>query len=386
MFFGGQFFSLIGTWMDTVAQSWLVYRLTGSSAALGGIGFTSQIPVFLLSPLGGIIADRYNRHSVIVITQIASMAVAATLAAVTFSGHVRIWQMYLLAGILGIVNAFDIPARQAFLSQLVPTEDLMNAIALNSSMFNASRIVGPAIAGMLVAHVGEAWCFSINAVSYIAVLAGLFRMNLLPRELAAQQNSPLMDVIEGFRFVWASRPIRALLALIAIISLAGLPFAVLMPVFADRVLHGGPKTLGWLMGASGVGALAGALLLASRQSLTGLGKWVPLSAAAFAAALVVFAFSRTVWLSMLTLVVIGFSMMIEMGASNTLIQSIAPDRLRGRVMSVYSMMFMGMAPLGALLAGAAAEHVGAPWTVAAGALICLIASVVFAVSETWTAH
>ena len=334
MFFGGQFFSLVGTWIDTVAQSWLVYRLTGSSVSLGAIGFTSQIPLFLLAPLGGIVADRYNRHSVIVTTQIASMAVAAALAAVTFSGHVRIWHMFVLAGTLGIVNAFDVPARQAFLSQLVPPEGLMNAIALNSSMFNATRIVGPAIAGILVAQVGEAWCFSINALSYIAVLAGLFRMKLPPREQAARQNSPLADVIEGFRFVWANRPIRALLALIAVISLTGLPFWILMPVFADRVLHGGPKTLGWLMGSSGVGALAGALLLASRKNLTGLGKWVPLSAGAFAAALVAFALSRTVWLSMLTLVAIGFTMMIQMGASNTLIQSMAPDRLRGRVMSV----------------------------------------------------
>jgi MFS family permease len=378
LFFSGQLISLIGTWMQNVAQAWLVYRLTGSSVLLGAIGFAGQIPVFLMSPLGGIVADRYSRHRVVIATQTASMVLAFALAAVTLSGSVKIWHIFALSALLGVVNAFDIPARQSFIVDMVGKADLMNAIALNSSMFNASRVVGPAIAGILVANIGEGWCFFANAVSYIAVIAGLLLMNV-PRHVHVEQpGSPLSHVAEGFRFVSRNPPVYVLLMLLGIVSLTGMPYAVLMPIFADRILHGGAAGLGWLMGASGVGALAGALLLASRQTVRGLGAWVAVSAVGFGVGLIAFGFSRVFWLSAAILLPVGFTMMIEMGSSNTLIQSMTPDRLRGRVMSVYSRMFMGMAPIGSLLAGAAADRLGAPWTVAAGGIICMAAAGVFA--------
>jgi MFS family permease len=378
LFFAGQLISLSGTWMQNVAQSWLVYRLTGSPALLGLVSFCGQAPVLFLSPLGGIVADRYNRHKVVVGTQLASMILALALAALTFSGAVRVWHIMLLAGLLGVVNAFDIPARQAFIMDMVGREDLMNAIALNSAIFNLSRVLGPAIAGILVASIGEAWCFLANGISYIAVIAGLLLMKPTIRIAPHREGNALVSIIEGFRFVLGAPPIFALLALLGTLSLTGMPFAVLMPIFADRILNGGATGLGILMGTSGVGALAGALTLASRTSVRGLGKWVAVSAMAFGSGLILFSLSRSFRVSAALMVPIGFSMMIEMGSSNTLIQSMTPDHLRGRVMSVYSMMFMGVAPFGALLAGLAAERLGAPLAVAAGGAICLAASAVFA--------
>ncbi|MBZ5729059.1 MAG: MFS transporter [Acidobacteriia bacterium] len=377
LFFGGQLISLVGTWMQNVAQAWLVYRITGSEVLLGAVGFSGQIPVFLFSPLGGIVADRYSRRRVVIATQTASMLLAFALAALTISGAVRIWHVFALSALLGVVNAFDIPARQSFIVDMVGRADLMNAIALNSSMFNASRIVGPAIAGILVATIGEGWCFFANAVSYIAVIAGLLLMHVARHERLTEAGSPLSHIIEGFRFVIQNPPIHALLMLLGVVSLTGMPYAVLMPIFADRILHGGARAMGWLMGASGVGALAAALLLAGRQNLRGLGTWVAAAACAFGVVLVAFSFSRIFWLSAALLVPLGFSMMIQMGSSNTLIQSMSPDRLRGRVMSVYSMMFMGMAPIGSLLAGAAAGKLGAPLTVASGGIICMAAAGIF---------
>jgi MFS family permease len=376
LFFGGQQISLIGTWMQTVAQAWLVYRLTGSSVLLGGIGFCSQIPIFLLAPLGGIVADRYNRQKVVIATQTASMLLALALAALTLAGAVRIPYIFVLAALLGAVNAFDMPARQSFIVEMVGRTDLMNAIALNSSMFNASRMIGPAIAGVLVARIGEGWCFFANGVSYLAVIAGLLLMRVAPRDVRPA-GSPLRRVTEGFRYVAGNLPVRSLLALLAVVSLTGMPYTVLMPIFAHRVLHGGAGTLGALMGATGIGALMGALLLATRRNLQGFGRGVAVAAAAFGASVVAFAFSRTYWLSMGILVLAGFSMMVQMAATNTLIQSIVPDRLRGRVMSIYSMMFMGMAPFGSLLAGWGAARFGSPATVAAGGAVCMVAAGVF---------
>jgi MFS family permease len=377
LFFSGQLISLIGTWMQNVAQAWLVYRLTGSSALLGLVSFASQIPVFLMSPVGGIVADRFRRHRVVIATQTASMILALALAALTLSGTIQIWHIFVLSVLLGVVNAFDIPARQSFLVDMVGREDLINVIALNSSMFNASRVVGPAVAGILVASIGEGWCFFANGVSYIAVIVGLLFMHVTVHRPVNHLGSPLADVIEGFRFVIASAPIHHLMILLGVVSLTGMPFAVLMPIFADKILHGGARGLGILMGASGVGALAGALLLASRLSVRGLGRWVAISAATFGAVLIAFALSRSFWLSCALMLPTGFAMMVEMGSSNTLIQTMSPDRLRGRVMSVYSMMFMGMAPVGAVLAGLAAERWGAPPTVAGGGVICMVAAGVF---------
>jgi MFS family permease len=378
LFFTGQLISLSGTWMQNVAQSWLVYRLTGSPALLGLVSFCGQAPVLFLSPLGGIAADRYNRHRIIIGTQFASMILALMLAALTFSEAVRVWHVMLLAGLLGVINAFDIPARQAFIMDMVGREDLINAIALNSAIFNLSRVVGPAIAGILVASIGEAWCFLANGISYVAVISGLVLMKPIVRIAPLQRGNAIARIREGFQFVLRAPPIFALLALLGTLSLTGMPFAVLMPIFADRILNGGAAGLGILMGASGIGAFTGALTLASRTSVRGLGRWVAASGMAFGGGLILFALSSNFWLSTAIMVPIGFSIMIEMGSSNTLIQSMTPDHLRGRVMSVYSMMFMGMAPFGALLAGLAAERMGAPLTVGAGGAICLAASAVFA--------
>lgn len=378
LFFSGQLISLIGTWMQTVAQSWLVYRLTGSSLLLGTVGFASQVPIFLLAPAGGVVADRYNRQRVVIATQTASMILALILATLTLSKRVTVWEIVILAASLGVVNAFDIPTRQAFLMDMVGREDLMNAIALNSSMFNGARIIGPAVAGVLVASIGEGWCFFLNGVSYVAVIAGLLLMKLEHAVAASGgETSHLEYIAEGFRFVRRTGPIWALLLLIALVSLVATPYSVLMPIFADQILHGGARGLGILMGATGVGALLGALTLAMRTGLRGLGRWVAISCACFGASLMLFSASRWFWVSVLLLVPVGYSMMLQMSASNTLIQAMSPDRLRGRVMSVYSMMFMGMAPLGALFAGALADRIGAPLTVALGGVGCLCGAVVF---------
>jgi MFS family permease len=376
LFFAGQLISLIGTWMQNVAQSWLVYRLTGSSLLLGSVGFASQFPVFLLAPVGGTIADRHDRRRIVIATQVASMLLAFVLAFLTLTGRVQVWHVFVLAALLGCVNAFDIPARQSFIVDMVGKEDLMNAIALNSSMFNGARVVGPAVAGLLVATIGEGWCFFVNAVSYVAVIAGLLMMRIhcVRRPLT---ESPLETTIEGFRWVKNTAPIRSLLLLLGLLSLVAMPYAVLMPIFADRILHSGARGLGILMGFSGVGALIGALLLAAKSGLKGLGRWIVISTAAFGVSLILFSWSRYLWLSALLLVPVGMSLMVEMAASNTLIQSMVPDQLRGRVMAVYSMMFMGMAPFGALFAGVLADRMGAPLTVTVGAVACLGGAAIF---------
>jgi len=376
LFFSGQLISLIGTWMQNVAQAWLVYRMTGSSLKLGAVGFASQIPVFLVAPLGGIVADRFNRHRVVIATQSSSMILAFLLAVLTLTHRVTVPEIFVLAALLGVVNAFDIPGRQAFLVDMVGKEYLMNAIALNSSMFNGARVIGPAIAGILVAQIGEGWCFFANAVSYIAVIIGLLMMSIQcpPRR---KFDSPIADIIEGFQFVRRTAPIRALLLLLGLVSLVAMPYTVLMPIFADRILHSGARGLGLLMGATGVGALLGALTLASRTGVSGLGRLVAVSCGGFGLSLMLFAFSRHLWLSVALLLPVGFCMMLQMSSSNTLIQAMVPDHLRGRVMALYSMMFMGMAPFGALFGGALSDRISAPLTVAIGAVACLAGATAF---------
>ena len=378
LFFAGQLISLVGTWMDNIAEAWLVYRLTGSSLLLGTVAFAGQIPVFLLAPIGGLVADRLDRRRVVIVTQTLSMIIAGALAGLTLSGRVKVWEVMVLASLMGVVNAFDIPARQAFLAEMVGREDLMNAIALNSSMFNGARVVGPAIAGILVASIGEGWCFFANSVSYIAVIAGLLMMRIVPRVLEERRASAFEHIAEGFRFVRRTAPILALLLLLGLVSLVAMPYSVLMPIFAARILHGNATTLGTLMGATGIGALTGALVLASRTGLKGLSRWVAMSCGGFGIALILFSFSRWYVLSVILLVPVGFMMMVQMASSNTLIQAMVPDRLRGRTMAVYSMMFMGMAPLGSLLSGALAGRIGAPWTVAVGGTGAIIGAIVFA--------
>ena len=377
LFFAGQLISLIGTWMQSVAQSWLIYRLTGSSLLLGTVGFAGQFPVLLAAPLGGIVADRYNRHRIVIATQVASMILALILAWLTLTGTVTVWHVATLAACLGLVNAFDIPARQSFIVEMVGKEDLMNAIALNSSMFNSARMIGPAVAGVLVASIGEGWCFFANGISYLAVIAGLLMMQVMPVARPAQTGSPLENILEGFRFARRSTPIRSLLLLLALSSLVGAPYAVLMPIFAGEILHGGPRGLGILMGAAGIGALLGALTLAARRGLRGLGRWIALASGSFGVSLILFAYSRIFWLSALLLIPTGYALMVQMGSTNTLVQSMTPDHMRGRVMGIYSMMFMGMAPFGALLAGGAAHPFGAPATVAAGGLLCIAGAIVY---------
>ena len=394
LFFSGQLISLIGTWMQTVAQSWLVYRLTGSGLQLGAVGFASQIPVFLFAPIGGIVADRSNRKHVVIGTQVASMLLAFVLAALTLTHMIdhRVWLIFVLAALLGVVNAFDIPGRQSFLVDMVGKEDLMNAIALNSSMFNGARVVGPAVAGVLVARLGEGWCFFANGISYIAVIAGLILMNVHAPARVSANTSPWDHIVEGFQFVNRTAPIRSLMLLLGLVSLCGMPYVVLMPLFADKILRGGGQELatligshdlgavrlGILMGAAGVGALLGALTLAVRTGVKGLGRWVSICCAGFGISLMLFSFSRSFWLSVLLLLPVGYFIMLQMASSNTLIQVMVPDVLRGRTMAVYSMMFMGMAPIGALMGGALSDRLGAPLTVAIGGFASVLGAWWFA--------
>jgi len=391
LFFSGQLISLIGTWMQTVAQSWLVYRLTGSGLKLGAVGFASQIPVFLFAPIGGIVADRCNRQRVVIATQVASMLLAFVLAALTLLHLVQVWHVFVLAALLGVVNAFDIPGRQSFLVDMVGKDDLMNAIALNSSMFNGARVIGPAVAGVLVARFGEGWCFFLNGISYIAVIIGLLLMKVLSPPRVSAETSPWDHIVEGFRFVNRTAPIRVLLLLLGLVSVVGMPYAVLMPIFADRILHRGGQglatligshdlgavRLGILMGAAGIGALLGALTLAMRSGVKGLARWVSFCCAGFGVSLILFSFSKIFWLSVILLLPVGYFIMLQMASSNTLVQAMVPDELRGRTMAVYSMMFMGMGPVGALLGGALSDRLGAPLTVAIGGLASVAGAIWF---------
>lgn len=377
LFFSGQLISVIGTWMQNLAQPWLVYELTKSPLLLGLVAFAGQIPVLLLAPIGGLVADRWNRHRVVIGTQTASMILAFILATLTLLHVVRVWEIVVLATLLGSVNAFDIPARQSFIIEMVGREDLMNAIALNSSMFNGARVIGPAIAGLLVAWIGEGWCFFANGASYIAVIAGLLLMKLGPPHQVVRGAPPLKHLAEGFHFVRRTKPIFALMMLLGVVSVVAAPYAVLMPIFADRILHGGARGLGILMGATGIGALLGALTLAARRGVRGLGRWVAYAAMGFGSSLVAFSFSRNFGLSVILLLPAGYGLMLQMASTNTLIQSMVPDDLRGRAMSFYSMMFMGMMPVGSLLSGALASRIGAPWTVMLGGLGAVIGGFTF---------
>jgi len=381
LFFSGQIISLVGTWMQTVAEAWLIYRLTGSGALLGVLGFVGQIPIFLLSPVAGLVADRFPRRRVVIATQASSMLLAFTLAALTLSGQIRkdnVWEIVVLATLLGTVNAFDVPARQSFLIEMVGRENLLNAIALNSSMFNGARVAGPAIAAALVAVVGEGWCFLLNGLSYLAVIAGLFMMRIERMQPVHDGTAPLEKLRQGFRFARHTKPIRALLILLGVVSFMALPFSVLIPIFAVKILHGGVNSYGWLMGAVGFGAMFGALAIAMRQQLRGMGSLVAYSAAGLGVSLVLFSASRWFWLSFVALIFCGFTMMMQFTATNTLIQAMVPEQLRGRVMSLYAMMFLGMSPLGSLVAGKLADHIGAPTTVAIGGFASCVGGLIFA--------
>ncbi len=333
--------------------------------------------MFLLATIGGTVADRFDRHRIMVITQTMSMVLPLILATLVLTGRVQVWHVFALAATLGVVNAFDVPARQSFVVEMVGKEDLINAIALNSSIFNGARTIGPAVAGILLAAVGEGWCFLLNGLSYIAVITGLLLMKLPAREKASRPPAALADTVEGFRFILRTTPVRDLLLLVGLVSFAGMPYSVLMPIFADSILHGGPKGLGLLMASAGFGSLCGALTIATRSSIRGLGRVVAASALVFGVTLAMFALSRALWLSAALLLAVGMSMITQLASTNTLIQSMVPDALRGRVMAVYAMSLMGMAPMGALVEGALAQRIGAPYTVAIGGCICVAGAIVF---------
>jgi MFS family permease len=379
LFFAGQTISLIGTWIQQIAMSWLVYRLTGSAFVLGLVGFLGQLPGFVIAPFAGVLADRWNRHRMLLATQSLAMIQALLLAVLVLTGRITVPILLVLSAFLGVVNGFDIPTRQSFLVDMVEhKEDLANAIALNSSMFNAARLVGPALAGVVIALVGEGICFLLNGLSYVAVLSALLAMTIEPKPAMAEPPRVLQQLLEGFDYAFGFAPMRAVLLLVALVSLTGTPYTVLMPVMAADVLHGGPDTLGTLMAATGLGALVGALYLASRRSVLGLGRLIAGAAALFGLGLVAFAHSRSVALSVAVLAAVGFGMMVQMASSNTILQTIVDEDKRGRVMSLYTMAFTGMMPLGSLLAGGAASRFGAPATIAAGGAICIAGAALFA--------
>jgi MFS family permease len=378
LFFGGQSISLIGTWMTRIAISWLVYRLTKSALLLGVVGFAGQIPTFLLAPLAGVMVDRMDRRKLLVWTQCLAMVQSLLLAWLTLSHRVTITEVLMLSIMQGLVNAFDMPGRQSFMVKMVEDRaDLSNAIAINSSMVNVARLIGPSLAGLLIAATSEGWCFLVDGVSYIAVIASLLLMRLSATNMERPTTTMLAQLREGWTYVADSRPIRTILMLFALVSLMGWPFMVLMPVFAAQVLHGGPHTLGFLMGAVGVGSLASALTLVLRRSVRGLTGIIPTAAIAFGLGLIAFGFSNTLWLSMLMMLITGFGMMQCVTASNTILQTLVDENMRGRVMSYYTMAFVGMAPFGSLLAGALAHVIGAQHTVIVSGIACILGALWF---------
>jgi MFS family permease len=379
LFFTGQSLSLIGTWMTRLATSWLIYKLTGSALLLGTLGFASQLPTFLLGPLTGVLVDRWDRYRIMVTTQTLSMVQSFVLAILTLTGRINVPEVIALGIMQGVINAFDTPARQSFMIRMVDRkEDLSNAIALNSSMVNSARLIGPSIAGVLIAAVGLGWCFFWDGVSYMAVIASLLLMRLSPsKKTRGARSGAVTDFVEGFQYVSGMRSIRSILAMLALISLVGMPYTVLLPLFATA-LGGGAKTLGYLMSAVGVGALIGAISLAARKSVIGLGRVVGVAAAIFGGGLILFALSHVLWLSMAMLVITGYGFISQLASSNTLIQTISDESKRGRVMAFYTMAFMGTAPFGSLLAGVMAHWFGAPHTIMLGGVLCLLGSAWFA--------
>ncbi|HNC73622.1 MAG TPA: MFS transporter [Elusimicrobiota bacterium] len=378
LFFAGQLVSLIGTWMTNTATVWLVYRLSGSALMLGLVGFSSQIPAAVLSPLAGIYIDQWNKHRVLVATQVLSMLQSFALAALALSGKITVGWLIGLNALQGVINAFEMPCRQSFVISLVEEkENLGNAIALNSSMFNAARLLGPSIAGIVIAWIGEGWCFFADGVSFLAVLASLLAMRLAPRPAGQRSTTALAEFREGWRYTFGSPPLRAIITLLALTSLVGVPYTVLVPIFAGKLLGGGPHTLGFLMAAAGAGALLAALWLAARRSVLGLTRVVPWATATFGGGLILFSLSRWLPLSLLLMMVAGFGFMTQMAASNTVLQTIVEDDKRGRVMSLFVFAFLGTAPLGSLLAGGLADRLGAPWTLRLGGLGCVLGSLWF---------
>lgn len=369
---------MIGSWMTQVATIWLVYHLSQSPLLLGIVGFTGQIPSFILLPFAGVFIDRFNRHHVIIATQIFAMLQSLALAVLAFTGLINIWHIIILSFCQGVINAFDAPARQAFVPEMVERrEDLANAIALNSSMFNGARLIGPAMAGLLISTIGTSYCFLIDGLSYIAVIIGLLAMKIQPRNLAVTDHNPLERLKEGFAYAFGFPPIRSLLLLLALVSLVAMPYTILVPVFATKILQGGPDTLGFLMAASGVGALGGAIYLSTRKSILGIGKLIAISPAVMGLGLIGFSLSRVLWLSLVMMVIVGIGFILQFTSGNTFLQTIVEDNKRGRVMSIYAMAFFGVTPIGNLLAGGLANYIGAANTLMIGGTLCILGSWIF---------
>ena len=378
LFFFGQSLSLIGTWMTRLATAWLVYRLTHSAFLLGLVSFSGQIVAFAAGPIAGVWVERLNRRKLLVWTQVASAAQSLAMAALTLAHVINLWEIIALAALQGLINAFDMPGRQSFLVQMIDDRnDLSNAIAINSSMVNGARLIGPAIAGLIISGFGEGWCFLIDGLSYFAVIASLLLMRVQPSEMHSNVRGMLGQMREGWDYVRTSRPIRAILVLFAFISLMGFPYGVLLPVFAGKVLQGGAHTLGWLTGASGLGALISAISLALRRSVVGLTRMLQISAAVLGVALFFFGMSCSLWLSLVLMVFAGFGLIQTMSVSNTIIQSLVTEDKRARVMSYYTMAFFGAAPVGSLLAGTMAQRIGAPHTVMLTGLCCAAGAIWF---------
>ncbi len=380
LYFGGQLMSLSGTWIQQTAMTWVVYLLKDSSFILGVVGFAGQIPGFFLAPLAGVLSDRWNRHRLLVITQALSMVQAFIMAFLAATGLLTVEWIIGLSLFLGFINAFDMTARQAFTTDMVESRaDLANAIALNSSLMNGTKLIGPSLAGLLLSWLGAAWCFFLNGLSFVAVLVALLAMRLPPRSSAVRQRHVWHNLVEGFRYAFGFAPIRAILLLLALTSLLGFPFTVLMPVYARDIFHGGPGILGLLLAAQGVGALAGALYLAARKTILGLGIRIAFAPAVLGLGLIGFSYTASLWIALGLLAVTGAAMMVQMASSNTILQTIAEEDKRGRVMSFYSMAFLGMAPFGTLLIGwlAEPEVLGAVRTLQLAGLCCIGGSVAF---------
>lgn len=379
LYFIGQGASFVGTWMQQIALSWLIYRLTGSPFMLGLASFVGHIPILFLAPFGGVWADRMNRRRAMLLTQALSLVQALLLAGLAFSGQVQVWHLLAAAAFLGIVNAFDTPLRQAFLLEMVGSrEHLPNAIALNSLMMNASRLIGPALAGVVLAFAGEAWCFLLNAVSYLAVLASLAAMRLAAAPPARGAHNWLAGLREALRFAYGFLPSRYLIGLVALVSFVATPYASLMPVFARDILGGDARTLGLLVGAAGAGAMAGVLHLAGRQSAAGLERLIAMAGFSAGIGLILFSQSRTLWLSLALLPLVGFGIISIAASVNTILQLVAPDAMRGRLVSLHVAAFLGVMPVGSLAFGLLAEQIGVQNTVAAGGALCLLGAALFA--------
>jgi MFS family permease len=378
LFFIGQFISLIGTWIQQIAVSWLIYKMTNSVFLLGLVGFVSQFPTFVITPFAGVWSDRFNRHKILVLTQTLSLIQALVLAILVLSGAITVWQIILLSLFIGCVNAIDMPNRQSFVIYMIDDRnDLGNAIALNSAMFNGSRFIGPFIAGVLIATVGEGICFLINALSYIAVIVAILSMNIDHIKINISKTSVMEELKEGFTYVFGNTRIRAMLILVSLTSIMGVPFIVLMPAFAKDILQGGPHTLGFLMSALGAGALLGAFYLASRTNIKGLQKIINMGAFIFGIGLIGFSFSRSLWISILMVFIAAFGMMLQVASTNTWLQTNVDDDKRGRTMSFYVVSFMGMAPFGSLLAGSVAGFIGVPYTIFIGGIVCILGAIFF---------